>query len=449
MAAPTRSLGEAVSLEGVLEHVTYANEDTAWSVVQLAVAGQPELVTAVGNLLGISLGESLRLRGSWTRDPRFGDQFKVEGFEVVRPATREGIERYLSSGLVPGIGRGIAARLVERFGLLTLEVIEKHPERLREVEGIGPVKSARILRAWDEHQQVRNVMLFLQSHGVSTQLAVRIYRQYGDRAIALVKENPFRLAMEVMGIGFKTADVLAREMGIGADAPQRLQAGVLHVLGELSDDGHLYYPLDALEQRASGMLEVTRAQVRSAVDQLAEQDRLVVESEGGAKAPVYLATLHQAERETADRIVALASTPAVPITVDAEKATAWFEERQKLTLSPEQREALARALDSKVLVITGGPGTGKTTLVNGILQVLERKQLEIRLTAPTGRAAKRLSEATDREACTLHRLLEYSPQERAFLRDRYHPLDADMVVLDEASMVDALLAYHLCRSSAG
>jgi exodeoxyribonuclease V alpha subunit len=442
----------ATTLEGILERVTYVNEENAWSVVRLAVPGKKDLVSVVGNLLGVQPGENLRLRGSWTQDRKYGEQFKAGGYVTVKPATLVGIEKYLGSGLVRGIGKVMAKRLVDLFGLSTLEVIEQEPERLREVDGIGPVRSGRIAKAWVEQKQIKDVMVFLQSHGVSTTFAIKIYKHYQDRSIAIVKENPYRLAIDIFGIGFKTADKIAGQLGISPSSPERAQAGVLHVLGELSNEGHVFFPRKKLLESASALLEIAPTIIETAIGVLAEAGQVVVEPilEGGGDAQddqaVYLASLYRAESGSADLGRTLLRAPPCPITIDVEKAITWFEERQKISLAPEQREAISRAVTSKVLVITGGPGTGKTTLVNGIIQILEKKGRRILLAAPTGRAAKRMTETTGREAKTIHRLLEFDPKTMGFLRDRDRPLEADLVIVDESSMIDTVLAYNLLKA---
>lgn len=449
---PSPSVQRAATLEGILERVTYVNEENAWSVVRLAVPGKKDLVTVVGNLLGVQPGESLRLRGSWTQDRKYGEQFKADGYVTVKPATLVGIEKYLGSGLVRGIGKVMAKRLVDLFGLETLEVIEQAPERLREVDGIGPVRSARIAKAWVEQKQIKDVMVFLQSHGVSTTFAIKIYKHYKDRSIAVVRENPYRLAIDIFGIGFKTADKIAGQLGISPSSPERAQAGVLHVLGELSNEGHVFYPRKKLIEAAAALLEIDAAIIETAVEALAEAGQVVVTPVLGSDTQdpecvaVYLASLHRAESGAAELGRAILRSPTRPVIIDIEKAITWFEERQKISLAPEQRESVRRAVTSKLLVITGGPGTGKTTLVNAIIQILEKKGRRILLAAPTGRAAKRMSETTGREARTIHRLLEFDPKSMGFLRDRQRPLEADLVIVDEASMIDTVLAYDLFKA---
>ncbi len=451
-------------LAGVLDRIVYANEENAWTVVRVAVPGRREPVTAVGNLLGAQPGESLELTGSWVRDRKYGEQFRVESFVTIKPATLLGIERYLGSGLVRGIGKVMAERLVKHFGLDTLQVIDEEPARLTEVPGIGPKRSDSIARAWVEQRRIKDVMLFLQSHGVSPSYAVKIYKQYGDSAIAVVSENPYQLATDIFGIGFKTADRIAGSLGIPLDSPRRAAAGVLHVLAELADAGHVYAPRERLLAETGRMLEIETAIAESAIAELAASGAVVIEpgapldrpaaagaaGAGAAADPaVYLRALHIAESGLAERIAHLMAAPVQPIAIDIERALAWFEERAGMSLAPRQRDAIRRAVTAKVLVITGGPGTGKTTLVNGIIEILERKGRRILLAAPTGRAAKRLRETTGREAKTVHRLLEFAPRSMAFERNVENPLDADMLVLDETSMVDTPLAYHVAKALRG
>jgi exodeoxyribonuclease V alpha subunit len=433
-------------LEGVLERVAFANEESAWSVVKIAVPDRREPVTAVGNLLGVRPGESVKLKGRWVQDKRFGEQFQIDAFQTVVPVTLAGIERYLGSGLVKGIGKVMAERLVRHFGLKTLEVIDNDPDRLLDVEGIGRVRSEQIKRAWIEQRAIKDVMVFLQSHGVQTSHAVKIYKRYGDRAVNLVRSNPYRLAADIFGIGFQTADAIAMNIGIERTSPERCQAGILHVLRTLSDEGHVAAPRAELVERAQALLEVDAALVEQALPPLVEQGEIVVETAHGSGEAVYLAPLHVAETGIAELVARLLGTRPRPVQIDVERAIAWFEDRHGIALADEQKRALGLAVTQKFLVITGGPGTGKTTLIKAIIEILEKKSLHVLLAAPTGRAAKRMTEATDREAKTLHRLLEYSPKSNAFARGPDNPLDADLVIVDEASMIDTVLAYNLLRA---
>ncbi len=435
------------TLEGVLERITFANEENAWSVVKVAVPGRAEPVTAVGNLLGVQPGESLRLTGRWVNDRKYGEQFKVDSYVTVQPATLLGIQRYLGSGLVRGIGKVMAERLVTRFGLETLEVIDSYPDRLAEVEGIGPVRSASIREAWIEQRGIKDVMIFLQWQGVSTSFAIKIYKQYGDRAIAIVRENPYRLAADIFGIGFRTADRIAANLGIPKDSPRRAQAGVRHLLGEFAEEGHVFAPRERLVEEAAALLEVEPGRVEEAIAALAAEGEVVLEPQAAAPGQaVYLRACTRRRRARPAGSSPSSGRRRPPITIDIERALAWFEERSGLRLAGRQRDAVRSAVSSKVLVVTGGPGTGKTTLVKAIIQILERKGRRILLAAPTGRAAKRMQEATGREAKTIHRLLEFSPKTGEFQRGARNPLEADLVIVDEASMVDILLFDSLLAS---
>ena len=441
------SVYRETSIEGVLERIVYSNEENGWSVVRLIVRGKGE-VTAVGNLIGLQIGETLRLEGEWVKDRRFGRQFKAESFLTVEPRTFTGIEKYLGSGLIPGIGKRYAKRLVQHFGLDTLEVIDKYPERLMEVEGIGRQRSRRIMSAWREQRDIKDVMVFLQSHGVRTSHAIKIYKLYGQDAIAKVKEDPYRLARDIFGIGFTTADSIAESLGILADAPQRVEAGTLYTLRRATDLGHTHLPQGHLEGEAAELLGVDQAACTRAIDALVDTGDVVREPINGPvpEDAIYPTPLAHAEQGIADLLRALASRPPKPLRIDVPRALTWYEKQERIELAPEQRHALERALGAKVLVLTGGPGTGKTTLVRGIVSILGKKNQRLLLAAPTGRAAKRLSETTGQEARTVHRLLEYSPQEHGFARGPDNPLTVDLLVVDEASMLDTPLTHSLLRA---
>lgn len=428
------------TLEGTLEKIVFTNEENAWSVLKVAVDGRRGPVTVVGNVLGIQTGDTLRFAGHWVQDKKWGEQFRANSYKVVSPATLEGIKRYLASGLIRGVGKKMADRLVKKFGLATLEVIEHHPERLRQVEGIGPKRCKQILEAWDEHREVQRVMVFLQSHGVSTAFAIRIYKTYGKEAEQLVTENPYRLAADVRGIGFRSADAIAEQLGIPRDSPRRIEAGLLYLLEKASEQGHLYLPEKELVDRTAELLEVGTELPSQGIETLLEETKLVEEIlETGGRA-LFSAPLHNAETALAAALTNLSSSPPTLPDVQVENAIRWFEQREQLELAEQQQEAVARALTSKVTVITGGPGTGKTTLLRCIVDVLAAKGSDLLLAAPTGRAARRLAEATGRPARTVHRLLEYDPTQRRFLRGPLLPLEGDLVIIDEASMLDTHLA---------
>lgn len=425
-------------IEGAVERIVYENEANGFFVARLRTEQGPNPVTFVGNLMAVSEGETVRLWGRWQDEPRFGRQFRVERYEIVLPATAEAIERYLGSGLIAGIGKVYAKRLVEAFGRATLQVIDEQPHRLRQVDGIGEKRAAQIRAAWERQKAVQSIMLFLQGHGIGPNQAVKIYKRYGDGAVALLRENPYRLAHDIVGISFKIADTIAASLGIVAEAPQRLEAGIVHVLDTARTAGHCYLPDDALVPEAAALLAVPPDCVRTALAALTTT-RLAVR-EGTC---IYLRHMFDDECGTARALATLARAKTKAIAVDVPRAIQWVETRQKLTLSPEQREAVGRAVKAKVLVVTGGPGTGKTTLVRSLLDVLEKKGLRIQLAAPTGRAAKRMEAATGREARTIHRLLEFSPKEGRFLRNAENPLDTDLLVVDECSMVDISIARQL------
>jgi exodeoxyribonuclease V alpha subunit len=412
-------------------------------VARLDVDG--ESVPVVGVLAGVQPGENLRVSGRWVDDRKYGRQFRVESFLGVQPSTLVGIEKYLGSGLVRGVGPGLARKLVQHFGIDTLRVIDEEMGRLREVPGLGRVRIAAIRDAWRQQRGVRDVMVFLQSHGVGAAFAARIHKKYGARAVAVVKGDPYRLARDVAGIGFRSADRIAMSLGLQRDAPRRLEAGVLFALDQAAEEGHCFVPCARLLETAAALLEVDEGAVPPALERLAAAQQVVVEG-SGADAAVYATPLHAVETAVARRLQRLLAAPPRRRPLDAGAAIRGFEAASGLHLAAAQRRAVQRALEAKVLVVTGGPGTGKTTLVRGILHIQEQHGVRVQLCAPTGRAAKRLSEATGRPARTLHRLLEWSPREHLFQRDAESPLDADAVVVDEVSMLDLMLLHHLLKA---
>ncbi|HEV7668640.1 MAG TPA: ATP-dependent RecD-like DNA helicase [Thermoanaerobaculia bacterium] len=442
------------TLQGAIERIVFHNPENGWTVLRLTISGAREPTTVVGTLAGIRAGETLRLEGKFLHDPKFGRQFRAHSFQTVAPSTLTGMERYLASGMIRGVGGEMAKRIVALFGLETLDVIERSPERLTEVSGIGRKRSADIRKAWDEQRGIRELMVFLQSHGVQTGHAVKIYKRYGSDALAVVREDPFRLATDVFGIGFKTADRIAFALGLPADAPRRLEAGLLHALAEASDRGHLFLPRERLFADSALLLgSPDPALLAQALAEISADGRAVVEeskreSRIEGETAVYLAALYAAETDLAERLrrLLLGPPPPGPLNIDPDRALAWLGARQGIELAPQQSEAIRRSLASPLLVITGGPGTGKTTLIRGLVSILTKKGLKIALAAPTGRAAKRLSEATGAEASTIHRLLEFDPRLRRFQRGPDLPLEAEVTIVDEASMIDAQLACHLARA---
>ncbi|MFJ6485741.1 MULTISPECIES: SF1B family DNA helicase RecD2 [unclassified Streptomyces] len=446
-------------VDGVLERITYANEENGYTVARVDTGrGSGDLLTVVGSLLGAQPGESLRMEGRWGSHPQYGKQFTVENYQTVLPATIQGIRRYLGSGLIKGIGPKIADRIVEHFGTDTLDVIEGEPKRLIEVPGLGPKRTKMIGAAWEEQKAIKEVMVFLQGVGVSTSIAVRIYKKYADASISVVKNQPYRLAADVWGIGFLTADRIAQAVGIPHDSPERVKAGLQYALSQSTDQGHCFLPEDRLIADGVKLLQVDTGLVIDCLAELAADPEGVVrepvpDPQGGPDplTAVYLVPFHRAELSLVGQVRRLlqAEDDRMPgfQDVDWEKALGWLAGRTGATLAPEQRDAVKLALTRRVAVLTGGPGCGKSFTVRSIVELARAKKAKVVLAAPTGRAAKRLAELTGAEASTVHRLLELKPGgDAAYDRDR--PLDADLVVVDEASMLDLLLANKLVKAVA-
>ena len=433
------------SLAGLVERVTLHNEENGFCVLRLKARGQRDLVTVVGHAAMISAGEWVQAAGTWTVDRTHGLQFRAAFLRATPPTTLEGIERYLGSGMIRGIGPAYAKRLVAAFGEAVFDVVEAEPGRLREVDGIGPLRAARIAAGWAEQKAVREIMLFLHAHGVGTSRAVRIYRTYGGEAVAVISENPYRLARDIRGIGFRTADQIAGKLGIARDAMVRVRAGVSYALAEAMDAGHCGLPEDDLLGTGAELLDVTADRLTQALA-LELQEGTVVADTVGERRCIFLAGLYRAERDIAERLQALVRGEPPWPRFDVDRAVPWLEGRGGLVLASSQREALRLAVASRALVITGGPGVGKTTLVNAILKVLVAKSVNVALCAPTGRAAKRLAETTGVEARTIHRLLETDPKNGGFKRDEANPLGCDLLVVDETSMVDVPLMKALVRA---
>jgi exodeoxyribonuclease V alpha subunit len=432
-------------LAGLVERITFHNEENGFCVLRVKARGQRDLIAVLGHAAMISAGEFVQASGSWINDRTHGLQFKASFLKATAPTTVEGIAKYLGSGMIRGIGPVYAKKLVRAFGEAVFDVIEQEPGRLREVTGIGPKRAERIIAGWAEQKIIREIMLFLHGNGVGTSRAVRIYKTYGADAVRLVSENPYRLARDIRGIGFRTADQIAAKLGVEKTALIRVRAGISYALAEAMDDGHCGLPHQELLALTEELLEVPAELVETAVG-LELQDGTIVSDDLDDRRCVFLAGLYRAEREIAEKLQALAvGNPPWP-SIDADKAIPWVEKRTGLALAESQKEAVRVAVGSKVLVITGGPGVGKTTLVNSILKILGAKTVGIALCAPTGRAAKRLSESTGLQAKTIHRLLETDPRTGTFRRNEGQPLECDLLVVDETSMVDVPLMRALLRA---
>ena len=440
-------------IEGQVERITYTNEETGYTVARVEVPDHLEPVTVVGNLIAPAPGEIMRMRGEWRDHPRFGRQFQVSSHRLVLPATVLGIRRYLGSGLIKGIGPVMASRIVAKFGEKTLEIIEHRINELTKIEGIGSKRVEMISRAWEEQKEIRDVMIFLQEHGVSTAYAVKIFKRYGWDSISLLSANPYRLATDIHGIGFLKADMIAEKMGFEKSAPVRAEAGILYVLQRLADEGHVHYPYEALVAKCLEILEVDREVVLKAIGALSLDDKIVIEDlnrdlgefEPNRKA-VYLSRFHISEKGIAEHLNRLITSQRTLRPIRVDRALAWVQERIHLDLAQKQADAVKGALLEKVMVITGGPGTGKTTIIHALTEIYKRMQARVLQAAPTGRASKRMEEATGYPARTIHRMLEYSFRKGGFQRNQERPLDVDVLIVDEVSMIDTILMYHLLKA---
>ncbi len=440
-------------LRGHIERLTYTNDENGYTIARVRVPGEKDSVTVVGNLAGPVPGEVLHMTGEWSMHPRYGRQFKIHQYSTLKPAGISGIQKYLGSGLIKGIGPVMAGRIVKLFGDETLEVIDHRIDELAQVEGIGEKRIEMIRRAWEDQKEIREVMIFLQAHGVSSAYATRIFKQYGNESIAVVKENPYRLATDIFGIGFVTADRIALKLGFSKDSPVRVEAGILYVLNRMADEGHVYYPYGPLIGKCREILDVPDEHVARAIGAISLERRIILDDLRQGVDPfrekqkaVYQAPFYTAETSIASRLAALLRSRSAIRRVDTDKALAWVQDRLSIRLAKKQSEAICSALEHKAMVITGGPGTGKTTIINAVLQIVSKLKIRILLAAPTGRAAKRMAEATGVEAKTIHRMLEFSMQKGGFQRNEKSPLECDLLVVDEASMIDTILMHHLIKA---
>jgi exodeoxyribonuclease V alpha subunit len=434
-------------LEGLVERVTFHNADSGFCVVRLKVRGERELITLIGHTPTVAPGEYASASGTWVTDREHGRQFKAVFVRISPPTTLTGIERYLGSGMVKGIGPVYAGRLVKAFGAAVFDTIEQTPARLREVDGIGEIRARKITSGWADQKVIREIMVFLHGNGVSTSRAVRIFKTYGQEAVAVVTENPYRLAQDIRGIGFLSADTIAQKVGIARDSPLRARAGVSYALAEAAGEGHCGLPRSELVSLAVKLLDIEQRVIEEAIDQELAEQIVIADTVDGIPS-VFLESLYNAERSMVSQIKRLRSGTPLWSSVDTDKAIPWVEQKLAIELADSQKQAVRLALSSKILVITGGPGVGKTTLVNSILTILRAKKVKALLCAPTGRAAKRLSESTGLEAKTIHRLLEINPVNGEFKRNEDFPLECDVLVADECSMVDVPLANQLLKAVA-
>ncbi len=434
---------------GYIERITYQNDETGYSVLQLKCPGLKDLVTVVGNFPGAAPGETVLCQGSWTIHRTHGKQFETKSHRVQAPSDLIGIKKYLGSGLIKGIGPIYANKIVEAFGLNTLEVIDKEPERLHEISGIGKSRVQKILSCWSEQRSIRDVMVFLQGHQVSPAYAQKIFKNYGEKSIQIVSENPYRLAREVFGIGFKTADAIAKNLGIPKDAPIRTACGIEHLLMERSEDGHVCYPLSKFIPEAEELLSTTAQQIQNEIANLIKEERIVEFTllvEGEQTPFLWTQSLFKAETGIARELERIIRAPSSLRTIDAKRALAWVQDKLSIKLAEKQAKAVSSCFLGKVQIITGGPGTGKSTITKAILKIAEELTDKVLLAAPTGKAAKRMAEITQKKASTIHALLEVDFKAGGFKRKRDNPLDCDLLIVDESSMIDTYLMHSLLKA---
>jgi len=436
-------------LTGQIERITFFNEENNYTVCRIRVKGERNLVTIVGNIINPTPGEILKIQGQWSDHSKFGSQFIVDNYQTYVPATELGIRKYLGSGLIKGVGPVMANRIVKKFGKESLNIIENNISELSNIPGLGKKRILMIKKAWVEQKEIRNVMLFLQSHEVSAGYAAKIFKHYGDNAIEVVINNPYKLADDVSGIGFIIADKIAAKLGIDKDSILRIQAGVLFALRSLSNDGHVCYPYEDLVYKAQELLGTEKDNIIAAIDLARKNKTIVIEQ--ASKDPdscrnVFLSQYFYSEQGIASRLHSIKNQVSSIRKVDSKKAVAWVQEQLTIKLATMQKKAVEKALDEKLLVITGGPGTGKTTIINAIIKIYKKLDIKILLSAPTGRAAKKMNEATWHTATTIHRMLKYSMTKAGFEKDEKNPLKCDLLIVDEASMIDTYLMYQLLKA---
>jgi len=430
--------------EGTVESIVFYSPDTGYTVCKFSLE-DGQTMTVVGSFPPLSPGEMLKIKGKWEINPRFGQQFRVENFLPILPASVKGIEKFLSSGLIRGVGPVLAQRIIKKFGAETIDIISKKPDKLKQVEGVGEVKLKEIKKSWAENQNIRDLIIFLQEHNVSTNLATKIYHQYGEKSFQVLKTNPYQVCLDIWGVGFRTADQMALKLGMSSSSPERIKAFVLYLMEKDNEQGHVFSLQSKLEKNCMKELEIEKEKVKDAVEKLKKQKTAITEKIGSDTA-LYLPFFHQAEGEVAHSIHKLASFPFLTPDFDLDKAISEVEEELGLEFSATQKLAIKECFGKKLLIITGGPGTGKTTIIKAVVDIFNKWGKQVVLAAPTGRAAKRLSEATEREAKTIHRALEYNPKMGVFRRSENYPLTGDVLIIDEFSMVDLPLMFHLIKA---
>ena len=436
------------TLEGELERITYSSPETHYTIAKLKTSKTRNMVTIVGSMPAVKPGQFLKIEGAWETHPKYGQQFKIESYEETLPATISGIRKYLASGIVKGIGPSTASRIISRFGAKTFEIIEKHPERLVEVDGVGQAKAGLISDAWKYNHAARGVMQLLQNSGVKTAYCAKILNTYGADAVNIIRNDPYRLATDIPGIGFYFADRIALKLGVSRDDTQRVRACIIHVIQQFINEGHVFVFENQLVVQCTNLFQLETDLTRYSIEKLSADGELVTENapDSSENRIVYLKEIHQAETGISNRIKALLSVPVIPPSIDSERISKEVQKKLAIALSLEQIDVLEKILSHRAVIITGGPGTGKTTLIRSVNAVFEALGKRVLLAAPTGRAARRLSEVTRRDAKTIHRLLGVNFKDGLFDKNRDNPLDADAVIIDEASMVDTLLMFHLINA---